>query len=174
MKSHVNSRLLQEMLTVLGLKNLVWQKDYWVLGVLGLGLEVSARQLVHPMRLIVTKPDFNWREKLTSQGIELHPFYSPELEESGYQFQFKDFHFQVSETSIPASDVAEIKLFLAMKTLIDIYGPELVTVLGRYLSYELSLERAFSEYFGQGVGWRERMMALGNPLSREEVLSAIS
>lgn len=174
MKSSTELRLLQEMLVNLGLKNCVWERDYWVLGPIGLGLGPALAQQGHQvLRMIILRTDFHWQSTLVASGLKVSAHYFADVGEMGFEFHYKDFQFQVLQTQLPPAEIAEIRLHQALKTLIEIHGSELTQVLKRYLSYDLSLERAISEYFGLGPDWRERLMSLANPTSAEAVLRAL-
>ena len=174
MKSSHASQLLQEVLGSLGFKSLQMGQDYWTTGPLALGLEFKELKPPFGVGLIVTKSGLDLATLIENQGLPTSVYLWDLSGEQGFSFGFKEFDFKVMVTEQAAADIPELRLHLALLTLLELHGTELRQVVRRYLSYGLSLERAFIDYFGWGPDWKERLLRLSNPSSREEVLRATS
>ncbi len=174
MLSSTSLKLLSPVREILGLEELTLGRDYWVLGAMGLGLKnpsysnYSGNQI--DLRLIVCSSQIDLTATLAKYQIESRPFVSSFDDSTGFEFSFKDFLIRVSQDSRAPEDNPELRLFMAMQTLLRVHGQELIMVLERYLSYGLNLERGFIEYFGWGSEWRERLIALPNPSSHEAIV----
>lgn len=171
MLSTTSLKLIAPVLELLGLEDLTLEHDYWILGPMGLGLKyVNPPGHQVELHFIVTSPRAHIKESLARFQIKTHPVYSAGQERRGIEFSFKDFNIRVFEDERELHDIPELRLLKAMQTLLEVHGPELKQVLERYLSYGLNLERGLTEYFGWGSEWRERLMALPDPGSREAIV----
>lgn len=171
MISNMSLKLIAPILELLGLEALSPERDYWVLGPMGLGLRfVNPPGIQVELLLIVTSPQANFKESLARLQIKTRPIYSGNRDRAGVEFEFKDFKVRVFQDEREFHQIPELRLFKAMQTLLEVHGPELKQLLERYLSYGLNLERGFIEYFGWGSEWRERLMALPDPTSHEDIV----
>lgn len=171
MLTQTSLKLIAPVLDVLGLEERALEHDYWVLGPVGLGLKYNPLpQEKLELVIVVTKLGWDLKRQLKEHGLTSKIVISLADQRIGHEFQFKDFSIRVFSDEREMHEIADIRLFRAMQTLLDVHGAELRQVLERYLSYGLNLERGFIEYFGWSSDWRERLMALPDPSSHEAIV----